>query len=138
MTDEIGNRAHVALWNAINLVVAASGGNTNCTSVARQRAVVAVETALLELMSLQSVDTESGGTVLDSEDPSTWPPEGCRVLMRTQNGEWYFGWLSRLNEHDVYWHQDGPVRERKDRLWRSSGLTWWHLPKVRPAFLASL
>lgn len=33
----------VKLWDAINDVVAASGGNTGNTSVARQRAVVAVE-----------------------------------------------------------------------------------------------
>lgn len=33
----------VALWDAINRVVAASGGNPGNTSVARQRAVVDVE-----------------------------------------------------------------------------------------------
>ena len=36
----------VALWDAINRVVAASGGNTACTSVARQLAVVEVDRAV--------------------------------------------------------------------------------------------
>lgn len=42
----IGDPKHVELWDAINDVVKASGGNPGCTSVERQKAVVRVERAL--------------------------------------------------------------------------------------------
>lgn len=42
----------VALWDAINEVVAASGGSTSCTSVARQQAVVKVH-AVLEPLAVE-------------------------------------------------------------------------------------
>jgi hypothetical protein len=39
----------IALWDAVNMVVAASGGNVANTSVARQKAVVEVERAVDEI-----------------------------------------------------------------------------------------
>lgn len=45
-----GSPHHVALWDAINLVVSASGGRVDCNNISRQVAVVAVETALRELV----------------------------------------------------------------------------------------
>lgn len=39
----------IALWDAINRVVAASGGNPGNTSVARQHAVVEVERIVAEI-----------------------------------------------------------------------------------------
>lgn len=46
----VGSPEHVELWEAINDVVVASGGSASCTSVARQKAVVRVENAVLALM----------------------------------------------------------------------------------------
>ena len=45
-----GGPAHVALWDAINEVVVASGGSSSCTRVARQLAVAKVEEALRALI----------------------------------------------------------------------------------------
>lgn len=46
----VGSLEHVALWDAINAVVEASGGDAGNTSNRRQIAVVAVEKALVALM----------------------------------------------------------------------------------------
>jgi hypothetical protein len=45
-----GSPQHVAIWDAINEVVAASGGSTSTTNIARQKAVVSVERALREAL----------------------------------------------------------------------------------------
>ena len=45
-----GSAPHVKLWDAINMVVSASGGRTDCRNISRQVAVVAVETALRDLL----------------------------------------------------------------------------------------
>lgn len=41
---------HLELWDAINEVVAASGGSTSCTNVARQKAVVRVHQAVTAIV----------------------------------------------------------------------------------------
>lgn len=45
------------MWDAINAVVEASGGSTLCTSVARQKAVARVESAISSLLNTESVST---------------------------------------------------------------------------------
>ncbi len=48
----------VALWDAINRVVAASGGDPGNTSVARQKAVVEVESVVARIASVGSTPEE--------------------------------------------------------------------------------
>lgn len=52
MSDEL----RVALWDAINRVVSASGGDPSNTSVARQKAVVEVERIVASLALVSAAD----------------------------------------------------------------------------------
>lgn len=49
VNDPAGSRLHVALWDAIDKVVIASGGRTSITASARQHAVIGVEAVLTEI-----------------------------------------------------------------------------------------
>jgi translation initiation factor RLI1 len=52
---KVGDKHHVAIWDAINdLVVASGGGHTNYTNVFRQKAVCGVEAALSAAMEAEN------------------------------------------------------------------------------------
>lgn len=55
-----GSPHHVALWDAINLVVEASGGSSSRLSIARETAVVEVEIALRKLLAWRAEPAPQG------------------------------------------------------------------------------